>query len=182
MNLIFAVLFSSLCLLNHGQPSHSRSASPLSDDHIQEIIKSLEPDNILRRSLERGERGDGVHRAWMDKMRQHNIKQSSAILRFSWKGETTVVKIKEVLLLQQYYRYDTQIKGGNLLRRAREDGLIQELREVILARAQAAVHELIKNIAQTARRDIRRAHGTLYLNLLDDETLPVLNQMPTVEW
>ena len=174
------VLLSLTIIVNAQQASPVRALNPAAESRAQEILRGLEGDNTLRLSLESGERGDGVHYGWMDKMRQYGIKQASFVISFKWKGGVESLKIKKVSFLRRYYRYDTQIKERTLLRQFREVGLERELRDVILIRAKASVSRMMKNVAQTANLNPRR-HGTLYLNLLDDEALPILDEMPDVK-
>ena len=56
------------------------------------------------------------------------------------------------------------------------------MRQAILIRARAAIPQIMKNMPQTANVNSRRVHGTLYLNVLDDEALPILDEVPNVEW
>jgi hypothetical protein len=181
VRLVFAILVSLPFIVN-GQSSSVRALDPAAERRVQEILKDLESDNTLRFSLERGDRGEGIHYAWMGKMRQLGIKQASFIVGFEWKGGVERLRIKNISLLRQYYRYDTRIKDRNLFRRVRDIGLEEELREAILLRARATVPQIMKNVTQTTNLSSRRAHGTLYLNLLDDEALPILDEMPNVEW
>ncbi len=44
------------------------------------------------------------------------------------------------------------------------------------------VPNIMEGVARTAHVRPRRAHGTIYLNLLDDEALPISDGMPDVEW
>ena len=181
MKLVFAILLS-LPLIVNGQSSSIRALDPAAECRVQEIVKGLESDNTLRFAVDRGDRGEGIHYAWMGRMQQLGIRQASFVVGFEWKRGVESLKIKNISLLRQYYRYDTQIKDRNFLRRVRDSGLEQELRKAILLRARAAVPQIMKNVSQTANANPRRAHGTLYLNLLDDEALPILDEMPNVEW
>jgi hypothetical protein len=171
---IFAILFLSLnIVINVQQSSPVRNLNPSAESRVQEILKSLEPDNTLRFSLERGTRGNGIHYAWMDTMQRYGIKQASFVVSFKWKDGVLSLKIKNVSFLRHYYRYDTRIKDRKLLQQFRRLGLEQEVRDAILMRAKADLAQRMKNQ--------RRANGTLYLNLLDDEALPILDEMPTIE-
>jgi hypothetical protein len=181
VRLVFLILLSLPFIVNE-QSSSVGGLEPAAENRLQGILKGLESDNTLRFSLEKGNRGEGIHYAWMDRMRQTGIKHASFVIGFEWKGGVKGLKIKNISLLRRYYRYDTQIKDRNLLRLVRDIGLEQELVEAILTRARDAVPQIMKNVSQTANVNPRRAHGTLYLNLLDDEALPILDQMPNVGW
>lgn len=179
--LVLAILLSLPVIVN-GQSSSVRALEPAAEGRVKEILKGLESDNTLRFPLERGIRGEGTHYAWMEKMRQLGIKQASFKVGFAWNDKVERLRIKNISMLRQYYRYDTQIKDRSFLRRVRVSGLEQELREAILLRARAAVPQIMQNLSRTTNANPRRARGTLYLNLLDDEALPMLDEMPTVEW
>ena len=177
------VLAWSLLVYMAGQQSFVPSVSEQSpEERVSQIIKTLEPDNTLRRSLESGARGDGVHHAWMDKMQQLGVRQASFTIRFVRRSGVESLKITDVKVLQRYYRVDTEIKDQKLLRQIRDSGLEKDLREAILVRARKAVSQLLKKVAQTDQGRPLRARGTLYLNLLDHKVLPILDAMPDVEW
>jgi hypothetical protein len=140
------------------------------DEQVRQILESLEQDNTLRFALERGDRGSGVYYAWMDKMRQQKVKQASFRIRFAWCPKNKRLDITDTKYLRQYYRFDTRIDHRSALKEIRESGLEQALTDEILIRAKA-------NLTQRAR-DLRSNWicGTLYLNLLDDEILPILDE------
>ena len=177
------VLILFLCFVSGiaGQESLPISHQP-AEHRVAQKIKTLESDNTLRLLLEQGKRGDGVHRAWMDKMQRFKIKQAAFTISFTWLNGVENLKITNVRFLQHYYRYDTQIKDQSLLREIQVDGLERDLREAILLRAVEFIPTIMKNVAQTTNVKSNQARGTLYLNLLDDEVLPILEEMPYVEW
>ena len=175
MKSLVAILFLSLPTIVSGQQSPPVSnLNPAAESRVQEILKSLESDDTLRHSLERGSRGDGIHYAWMDTMRRYGVKQASFVISFRWKDGVESLKIKKVSFLRQYYRYDTQITDRSLLQQLRTVGLEREVRAAILMRA-------IGNLRGHRLGSQRQARGTLYLNLLDDETLPILDEPATIE-
>jgi len=145
------------------------------DEHLRRILESLEPDNTLRFALERGDRGTGVHYAWMDKMREQGFKQASFRIRFAWCKKNRKLVIVDIKYLRQYYRFDTRIVDRSALKEIRESGLEQALTDEILPRAKA-------NLAQR-ERDLRSNWmcGMLYLNLLDDEVLPILDEPADID-
>lgn len=164
--MLIAITFLSL-LLNLQGPNQTVKAA--CEERVQQVLKNLEPDSALRHALEQGQRGDCLHKSWMDKMRQFGIRQASFLIEYSWKKERVSFKIKNTSYLRHYYsNYDTdQIKDRKLLREIRESGLERELREAILKSVQSSVFAK-RGKAQVAR-DVFEA------NLLDDEALPVLD-------
>ena len=176
------VLILILCFVSFAAAQESSASQQSPEKRIEQILKTLEADNTLRYSLEQGERGKGIHRAWMDKMQQLKIKQASFVISFTWRNGIESLKITDVKFLRQYYRYDTQVKDQKILREIQANQLEKDLREAILLRAVEFVPNIMENVTRTANAKPAQAHGTLYLNLLDDEILPVLDEMPNVEW
>lgn len=157
------------------QPRRHRVQSTNSaDTHVQEVIESLEGDNSLRFALMRGARGDGIHFAWMDQMKRFGAKQAAFQIHFERKFNRTEFKIQTITYLYHYYRYDKHLNKPAVLRDIRASGLQNSLATEILARSPVMVDQL--NFA------INRSSfcGTLFVNLLDDEALPILNDMPKV--
>jgi len=111
----------------------------------------------------------------MDKMRQQAVKQASFRIRFHWGEQSKKLKITDIKYLRQYYRFDTAIDDQSIIEQIRASGLEQELRNEILRRAKA-------NLAQRTH-DLRSSQicGTLYLNLLDDDVLPILDEPPDLD-
>lgn len=174
MKSLIAILFFSLLSTFSGQDFPPVSAlSPIAESRVRELLKGLEANNTLRYSLEQGARGNGIHEAWMDTMRRYGVKQASFVINVKWKDGVESLKIKNVSFLRHYYRYDTRIKDRKLLQQFRDVGLEQKVRDAILIRAKADLAQRMKTW--------RRAKGTLYLNLLDDEALPILDEMPTFQ-
>lgn len=116
-------------------------------------------------ALKEGQRGDGIHYTWMDKMRQLGIKQAFFLVHYSWKNRRYNYKVEEVAYFQQYYLQTSKIKNGSLLNQIRKSGLEKELREAIIAR--------IKKYEQPYKPEYAK-EGESYHYLLDDEYLPVI--------
>lgn len=140
------------------------------DERVQRVIASLEPDNTLRVALERGDRGRGAHKAWMDKMRRLGVKQAAYKIRFVWSTAYKKLEIQDSTYLRHYYRFDSKISVRSTLKRIGQGGLEKALAREILSRAR-------QNLNQRAR-DLQSKSlcGLLYLNLLDDEVLPILDE------
>jgi hypothetical protein len=167
------VILTLQCLYFNVSARHSQvaqTANQSRDERVRQILESLERDNTLRFALERGDRGSGMHYAWMDKMGQQGIKQASFRIRFHGGRQSRKLKIADIKYLRQYYRFDTAIDNQSIIEQIRASGLEQELRNEILRRAKS-------NLAQR-KYDLRLSKicGTLYLNLLDDEVLPILDE------
>jgi hypothetical protein len=176
------VLVLILCFVSCVATQESSYAPQSAEKRVAQILETLEPSNTLRHALENGETGKGVHHAWMDKMQRLQIKQAAFVISFIWRNGIKNLKIRDVKFLRQYYRYDTQIKDQKTLREIQADQLEEDLRKAILIRAVEFVPNIMDNVGRTANAKPTQAHGTLYLNLLDDEILPILDVMPNVEW
>jgi hypothetical protein len=173
----------SLTLIANGQQSDSvNGLTPAAESRAREVLKNLPPDNDLRLALERGQRGNGIRYPWMDKMQQLGIKQVTYVVDYGVKDRMGIFEVKRTNFLREYYRYDSQIKDRKLLRQVRDSGLELRLHGEIIARAQEAVLRLMKNGKQSSKASPRPRHVTFYLSLLDDEALPILDEMPNVEW
>ncbi len=166
MSFLF-ILLSLTLNASATNPTAANVNSTPCEERAQQVLKSLEPDNDLRHSLERGERGDCLHQSWMDTMRQFGIKQASFLIEYSWKKEHVTFRIKKISYLKNYYsHYDDSITGRKL-RDIRKSGLERQLSDVVLTRVRKSV--FAKRHADQVARDVFEA------NLLDDEALPVLD-------
>lgn len=145
------------------------------DEFIAETIGSLDKSNLLRQALERGQRGDGVHHEWMDGMKAANIKQAAFVFSFQWNGiSISALEPKKVLLLRHYYRYDSLVDDETVLRRIESDGLLRKLRCAAEAKARRFMEDVL---AQK-----KPAVGTVYINLLDDKRLPLMADLPDIDY
>jgi hypothetical protein len=163
-----------------GQQSLYAQTNP--EERIARILKTLEPDNTLRLALEDGTRGKGVHEPWMDKMQAFQVKQAWFTIDFTWFNGVESLKITDVRYLRTYYRYDSAIKDQKTLDELHSGRLEQDLRAAALSRAIDHVLAIIEGVQRSANVNPKKAHGTLYVNLLDDEILPALVEMPEVDW
>jgi hypothetical protein len=148
----------------------SRTTNQSRDERVRQLLDTLEQDNPLRFALERGDRGSGVHYTWMDKMKQLGVRQASFRIQFCWRQRAKVLKITDVKYLYRYYRYNTAANAQSAINQIRATGMEQELADEILRRAKA-------NLARRSH-DLRSTQvcGMLYLNLLDDEVFPILDE------
>lgn len=154
----------------------TRTSNQSSDEHVRQVIESLEQDNTLRFALERGDRGNGVHYFWMDMMKQQGIKQASFRIRFVWCSGSEKLEITDIKYLRQYYRFDTAINDRSVLSKVRYSGLKQALSDEILTRARVDLNQRARALGSNT------ICGTLYLNLLDDEFLPILDEPANIDY
>src|SRR5207248_1230880 len=45
--------------------------------HIRQVIDSLAPDSSIRRNMEAGHFGKGIHEPWMDDMKRAGVKEAT---------------------------------------------------------------------------------------------------------
>src|SRR5262245_2288186 len=103
--------FAVIALLSMPHLQEARIATPYpqsGDERVQRVIASLEGDNTLRIALERGDRGSGVHRSWMDTMRRFGVKHASYKIRFVWGPVFRRLSIQGTSYLTHYYRFDSK--------------------------------------------------------------------------
>jgi len=136
------------------------------EQRAQSVMRSLEPDNSLRRALENGDRGDCIHQPWMDTMRRFGIKQASFLVEYSWKREEVTFRVKKISYLAHYYSHYDRAITGRTLREIKQTGLERELIEVVLAN--------VKKGPFAVRHADQVAEDVWEENLLDDEALPAL--------
>lgn len=144
------------------------------DDFIAEVMQTLDKSNVLRIALEKGDRGDGVHYPWMDQMKKLGIKQVSVVIDFQWNGSTVRTSVTRVSYHQKYYQYNVIIAQPDTLRNIESSNLEIALRTESLCRANNHLSQILKGHPS--------AKGTAYINLLDDERLPVLYDMPEIDF
>jgi hypothetical protein len=167
-----AIIFF-LVIVAHSPLAHQAQTVTLqqtSDERVQRVIASLEPDNTLRVALERGDRGRGEHKGWMDKMRPLGVKQAAYKIRFVWSTAYKKLEIQNSTYLRHYYRFDSKISKRSTLKRIAQSGLEKALARAILSRARQNLNQRAGDLQS------KWLCGLLYLNLLDDEALPILDE------
>jgi alanine racemase len=164
--LVIVALAHSPC----AQQAQTVTLPQSSDEHVQRVIASLEPDNTLRVALERGDRGRGAHMAWMDKMRRLGVKQAAYKIRFVWGTAYKKLDIQDSTYLSHYYRFDSKISDKSTLKQIGKNGLEKALAREILFRARQNLNQRASDFHS------KWLCGLLYLNLLDDEVLPILDE------
>jgi len=57
--------------------------TPEGEEHVRSLIQTLPVNSDMRRTLEEGGRGPGVHYPWMDAMKHQGVQQAEVRLVFS---------------------------------------------------------------------------------------------------
>ena len=100
-------------------------------------------------------------------MKEYGIKQAGFLIGFSRDRQGFTFKVLTVTYSTEYYANDgAVIHSRKLLKRIRDEGLDQELREAVLQKA--------KTHFSLTWRAGQVEHGNFEESLLDDETLPAL--------
>ena len=133
-------------------------------EHIRELISSLPARSQIRKVLEKGARGDGVHYAWMDKMREEGVKRVLVRTEFIWHSRPTEIHVTRIVYFSKYDSDCGQISDPEWLARIRASGLEDELGKVAIQHTLKAPWFGIHN-----RRPTK--HGAGYIELFDDEWL-----------
>lgn len=119
----------------------------------------------------------------MDKMARLSIRQASYTISYLTSAEPLKVKIVSANYYYNYFDFDAPISKMTR-KRMQESGLEDELAKVAIDKAVKQTEQIIA--------DFRRQYpslvgnnktfcGKIYVNLLDDETLPTVEQIPTIE-
>jgi len=145
------------------------------DPHTLQVIQSLWKFNPLRLALEDGLRGDGVHYPWMDDMRKLGVKQVAYTIQFVFHRGTLRRRIIHSSYYPEYYQLDVTVKDGRILRKIVASGLKRKLDAAVMKRARSAIRPVLKEWSKP------QACGIIYLNLLDDENLPILDGITEIE-
>ena len=117
-------------------PQAEQGTSPAVEEHIRELIKELPIDSGLRSALVRGDRGDGVHFAWMDEMRNEGIKRAAVWvdIRFDRHGRPKQLTVGRIRYFAAY-EGGVPISESERLDAIRTSGLEDELSKLALQRA-----------------------------------------------
>lgn len=177
LKVISLLLITISCLtVTRAQSRQNSRQLNQQDAHIRKVVDTLDENNELRIYLEQGERGDGVHYAWMNDMHKLKIKQVSYTFNFEWDRGVLKVNINKTTYHQKYYQFDTRIKSAATLNRIVDSGLKDELEVEARTRATLRIQKLIEQ-----EQPHYKACGTVYITLLDDETLPIIDGMPYID-
>jgi hypothetical protein len=143
---------------------------------LQQVINSIEdPSNILKRNIEGGYRGDCVKEPWMDQMQKLEVKQVTVTLSFKWHGgRITSLRVLQLDYHPEYYRNTIVINDPQKLGRIK-----RILDDVVSIAGLTKARIFMTNILERERKR-RSASGTVFVELLDDERLPVTYDSPII--
>ena len=148
--------------------------TPEGEEHVRALIQTLPVNSDMRRTLEEGGRGPGVHYPWMDAMKHQGVQQAEVRLVFSvpfriphiWSGRPGKLTVVRVLYFEKYDRDCSQIMSADRLAAFRSSGLEQQLQEYAKEQARNARWFVFEHPIPNA------SHGGSDIRILDDEWLP----------
>ncbi len=162
MKIRVTILTLFLSFSVYAQEQRRSNLTNAQEERVQRIIKNLDPQqDQLRQMLENGLRGDGIHMAWMDKMKSYGVSRAIFFLKYEWKEGRLKTRFKSVMYFSGYGSKN-EIKDRKLLRQIRKDGLEQELRDYI--------SEQLRETEERAKELERK--GEIFYEVFDDEVLP----------
>ena len=182
--LLWVCLIGQICSsFAYGQSLKKSLDDECKERHIKKLIASLDPTNPLRLSLESGDRGTLDHQVWMDKMASLSIRQASYTIFFLTGTEPLKVKIISSNYYYNYFDFDAPISEMTR-KRMQESGLDDELAKVATDRAVKQTEQIIIDFRRqysSLAGNSKTFCGKIFVNLLDDEALPTLEKLPTIE-
>lgn len=141
------------------------------EQHNQQILKVLQPNNTLYFALKRNEIRDGINYVWMDKMHSLNIKHAIATVSFEMKNNDLKLSLKNVIFSDSYYYFPPESRAK--LTDKDRDSITNELKIPFFAEALHLVE------AHPVRSE---NCGKIYVNLLDNACLPIIYNTSSIEY
>ncbi|HMJ08625.1 MAG TPA: hypothetical protein VK468_06450 [Pyrinomonadaceae bacterium] len=149
--------------------------SPQQEAHAQMVIRSLNKSHPMRDSLEKGNRGDGVRRPYMEQMKKLGIKQASHTINFVWDPKGIKIFIDQRNYFSQYVVVDNPQTDSERFSRLVSSHLKGQLDKEAVTRARASMLGIFENRQRIYGLRPSKTCGTIQINLMDDETLPSFN-------
>jgi hypothetical protein len=125
-------------LANKIQPQASPDA--IAQRHIRQVIDSLPADSSLRRTLEEGHFGTGIHEPWMDEMKEEGVKLAMFEVRGVWTNSTHFrpQTTNRIIYRKKYDGSGSQVTDARELARFRGNGLEAKLQAAAFQKATKA--------------------------------------------
>ena len=159
--------FSAVAVSN---PQAPRDMGPEAQQHIHDLISELPANSLLRRHLENGAHGNGIHQVWMDDMQRENIKRAVVwvSMHFDRHGKPKQMRIERIEYFTQYENGERVLETERL-GSIRARGLEQNLTAVAV---QKSAHGFWVDVPRPRPRPFI---GAAAVEFFDDEWLPTLN-------
>jgi len=146
-------------------------------ERLRSIAESLPSDSLLRRLLNDGTHGDGIHHPWMDEMRHEGVKSAKVQISLTWFFGPRSLRVTRVMYFTEYDDPSSQVTDPLQIKFFQSNGLEQKLKEVALQRGLHGTW-IESPPAQHPMRLGPVAAGT-QVDLFDEEWLPTL---PAFYW
>jgi hypothetical protein len=134
--------------------------------HIEQVILSLPQDSQMRTYLQRGDHGDGVHHAWMNRMKRLGVQRAKILLDFTWKNHPSDIKVRRVVLFKTYDTNCAQITDPEQLHGIAQTSLEKDLGEFATAKIARSDWTYFEHRPEASQ-------GLAVVDVVDDEWLPV---------
>jgi len=128
-NYLIAAIILLLCPNPPSMKQQRVEIPPNARAHIQDIISSLPSGTPLRRELEAGAHGDGVHETWMDTMQEVGVKKATVSFRFTTLRPMTGISPGKVIFYRDYGTDCSQIRDEVAIKEIQKrnlDGILEE--------------------------------------------------------
>jgi hypothetical protein len=149
--------------------------SPEVNQHLLQIAESLPLDSGLRRGLENGAHGDGIHYPWMGEMKRAGIKRAKVQIRLTWFFGPRSLKVARIMYFTGYDSPTTQVTDPQRLNFLRAGGLEKNLTEVGLQRG--AHSHWFETPPFWHPAQLMPVPTMVVVDLMDDEWLPIFPAM-----
>lgn len=160
------VLAVAMCLMSGVTFAQAALDSSQVQEHIRQLILSLPSDSQTRVYLERGDRGDGLHYPWMDRMKSAHVKRVRVFLDFEWRRHPINVRVDRIAFYSSYDADCSQITDPAQVELIQKSGLAEELGKIASSRVTASHWTFID-------KKPRSNQGLATVELMDDEWLPL---------
>lgn len=148
-------------------------AQKICKSQASKIKETLDSDNPLSRLLQEGREGNGLRYEWMDQMSIYGIKQVSSRIRFELADKTILFRIENLRFSDRYYEFNSKTFDKEIVEKISNSNFKDNITFALLKKALDFL-EKQKLKPNTC--------GFLYINLLDNPCLPVLDEIPTIEY
>jgi len=153
-----------------GEPTHDAVV----EEHIQQLTNQLPPESLLRRLLQEGVRGNGIHYSWMDEMRGKGINRVVVWvgITFDRRGRPKQMRLTRMQYFSQYDGGEA-ISDSDRLNAIHASGLEIQLGNLALRRATHA------SWLDVPRPRPKPFVGGIAIEFFDDEWVPIVPELYT---
>ncbi len=168
----FFIIISTGVFQDEAFAQVNKLSSEVCKQNNQLVKKDLSEINPLLDFLEKNWVGDGLIKPWMAEIKARRIRHASADVYFELRNKSVTLRIDHVALSRQYYYSDPKLEPSSVLEPSERNALIKYLTPAFFIKA-------VEFLDSTRVKE--NSCGNLYLNLLDDACLPIINAIPYVD-